>query len=62
MASINNNDRTSDRDIRTPIETAAPEVQQIIQKVLEIEKERLDKNDRGHINEDILKIIKEAVQ
>jgi hypothetical protein len=57
-----NPDRHNDREIHAPITKASPEVQQIIQKVLEIEKERLDKNDRGHINEEILKIIKEAVQ
>jgi hypothetical protein len=49
-------------DVHTPIHTAPPEVQQIIYRVLELEKERLDKNDRGHINEDILKIIKDAVK
>lgn len=49
-------------DVQEPITSAPPEVRQIIQAVLKIEKDRLDKNDRGHINEDILKIIKEAVQ
>lgn len=49
-------------DVQEPITSAPPEVRQIIQAVLKIEKERLDRNDRGHINEDILKIIKEAVQ
>lgn len=49
-------------DVHAPIHTAPSEVQQIIYRVLELEKERLDKNDRGHINEDILKIIKEAVK
>jgi|694.fasta_scaffold92861_2 hypothetical protein len=45
-----------------PIEKAPPEVQQIIRNVLKIEKDRLDKNELGRINEDILKIVKEAVQ
>jgi hypothetical protein len=49
-------------EVQKPITTAPKEVQQIIQKVLELEKDRLDKNDRGHVNEDIVKIIKEAVQ
>jgi hypothetical protein len=50
------------KDVQSPIETASPEVQQIIQQVLEIEKDRLDRNDRGLVNADILRIVKEAVQ
>jgi hypothetical protein len=52
----------NEKEIHLPITTAPPEVRQIIQKVLAIEKDRLDKNDRGHINDDILKIVREAVQ
>lgn len=48
--------------LQEPIEKAPPEVQQIIHNVLKIEKDRLDKNELGRINEDILKIVKEAVQ
>ncbi|MFM7885694.1 MAG: hypothetical protein ACKPCM_03165 [Pseudanabaena sp.] len=48
--------------LQEPIEKAPPEVQQIIRNVLKIEKDRLDKNELGRINEDILKIVKEAVQ
>jgi hypothetical protein len=48
--------------IHEPIKNAPPEVQQIISQVLKIEKDRLDKNELGRINEDILKIVKEAVQ
>jgi hypothetical protein len=48
--------------LHEPIEKAPPEVQQIIRNVLKIEKDRLDKNELGRINEDILKIVKEAVQ
>jgi hypothetical protein len=48
--------------LNEPIEKAPPEVQQIIRNVLKIEKDRLDKNELGRINEDILKIVKEAVQ
>ncbi|NEQ31822.1 MAG: hypothetical protein F6K04_12590 [Leptolyngbya sp. SIO4C5] len=44
------------------IATAPPEVKQIIHQVLEIEKDRLDRNDRGLVNADILRIVKEAVQ
>jgi hypothetical protein len=49
-------------DVHKPISTAPEEVQQIIQRVLEIEKERLDKNERTPVNDEILKIIKEVVQ
>ncbi|MFN5863845.1 MAG: hypothetical protein ACK451_18105 [Pseudanabaena sp.] len=45
-----------------PIAKAPPEVPQISRNVLKIEKDRLDKNELGRINEDILKIVKEAVQ
>jgi hypothetical protein len=48
--------------IHEPIKKAPPEVQQIISQVLKTEKDRLDKNESGRINEDILKIVKEAVQ
>jgi hypothetical protein len=48
--------------IHEPIKKAPPEVQQIISQVLKIEKDRLDKNELGRINEDILTIVKEAVQ
>ncbi|MBW4695611.1 MAG: hypothetical protein KME27_28005 [Lyngbya sp. HA4199-MV5] len=49
-------------DVHAPINNASSEVRQIIQRVLEIEKERLDKNERSPVNDEILKIIKEAVQ
>lgn len=50
------------KDVQMPIETAPPEVRQIIQQVLEIEKDRLDRNDRGLVNADILRIVKETIQ
>jgi len=50
------------KDVQALIESASPEVQRIIQRVLEIEKDRLDRNDRGLVNADILRIVKEAVQ
>jgi len=49
-------------NIHEPIDQASPAVQQIIRNVLTIEKDRLDNNKLGVINEDILKIVKEAVQ
>lgn len=53
---------TSIDDVQEPIRTAPPEVRQIIDRVLQAEKSRLDKKSFGHINDDILKIVKEAVQ
>lgn len=49
-------------DVQEPIKTAPPEVRQIIDRVLQAEKSRLDKKSFSHINDDILKIVKEAVQ
>jgi hypothetical protein len=48
--------------IHEPIKKAPPEVQRIINRVLKTEKDRLDKNELGRINEDILTIVKEEVQ
>ena len=49
-------------DVQEPITTAPPEVKQIIEKVWRLEKSRLDRKSKGHINDDILTIVKEAVQ
>jgi hypothetical protein len=48
--------------VKDPIYSAPPAVQQIIERVLELEKDRLDRNDRGVIHTDILNIVREAVQ
>jgi hypothetical protein len=48
--------------VQDPIHSAPPEVRQIIEQVLDLEKDRLDRNDRGVIHTDILNIVKEAVQ
>ncbi|WP_404790975.1 hypothetical protein [Altericista sp. CCNU0014] len=48
--------------VQDPIHSASPAVRQIIERVLELEKDRLDRNDRGVIHTDILNIVKEAVQ
>jgi len=53
---------SSINDVQEPIITAAPEVRQIIERVWQVEKGRLDKKSLSHINDDILKIVKEAVQ
>jgi hypothetical protein len=49
-------------DVQEPINSAPPEVKQIIEKVWKLEKSRLDRKIKSHINEDILVIVKEAVQ
>lgn len=49
-------------DVQEPINSASVEVREIIERVCQVEKSRLDKKSLGHINEDILKIVKEAVQ
>jgi hypothetical protein len=38
-----------------------PEVRQIIERVLQLERDRLDRKQNSPINDDILKIIKEVV-
>lgn len=49
-------------DVQEPINSASVEVREIIERVCQVEKSRLDKKSLGHINDDILKIVKEAVQ
>lgn len=47
--------------VQEPITNAPYEVRQIIEKVWKLEKIRLDRKSKGHINDDILNIVKEAV-
>ena len=42
-------------------QTLTPEVRQIIERVLQLERDRLDRKKNSPINDDILKIIKEVV-
>lgn len=49
-------------DVQEPITSASPEVHQIIERVLQTEKDKLYQKVPRNINDDILKIIKEAVQ
>ncbi|MGK7906038.1 MAG: hypothetical protein AB4040_02260 [Synechococcus sp.] len=49
-------------DVQEPITTAPQQVKQIIERVLRIEKDRLDNNNRGHINEDILQVVKDEIR
>ncbi|MBW4617955.1 MAG: hypothetical protein KME17_01040 [Cyanosarcina radialis HA8281-LM2] len=56
-----NNDPNVD-EVQEPILTAPPEVRQIIERVWQVEKSRLDKKSFSHINDDILRIVKEVVR
>ncbi|HEY9599766.1 MAG TPA: hypothetical protein V6D33_19050 [Cyanophyceae cyanobacterium] len=49
-------------DVQEPITSAPPEVRQIIERVLQAEKDKLYMKVPRNINDDILKIIKEVVQ
>jgi len=49
-------------DVQEPITSAPPEVRQIIERVLQAEKDKLYMKVPRNINDDILKIIKEEVQ
>ena len=49
-------------DIQEPITSAPPEVRQIIEQVLQAEKDKLYMKFPRNINDDILRIVKEAVQ
>ncbi|MCJ8279936.1 MAG: hypothetical protein MJK14_08460 [Rivularia sp. ALOHA_DT_140] len=56
------NKQNSIDEVQEPINNASPEVRQIIERVWNLEKSRLDKKSNGHINDDILAIVKEAVK
>lgn len=49
-------------DVQEPITSAPPEVRQIIERVLQAEKDKLYMKFPRNINDDILRIIKEEVQ
>jgi hypothetical protein len=49
-------------NLQNPLTTATPEVRQIIDRVLQLEKDRLDRKKNSPINDDILKIIKEVIR
>lgn len=54
-----NSDLTS---IQEPITNASPEVKQVIEQVLKLEKDKLYLKTPRNINEDILNVIKQVVQ
>lgn len=49
-------------DVQEPITSASSEVRNIIERVLQTEKDRLYMKSPRNINDDILKIVKEEVQ
>ena len=49
-------------DVQEPIINAPPEVRQIIERVLQAEKDKLYMRMPRNINDDILKIVKEVIQ
>ncbi|WP_293131549.1 hypothetical protein [Microcoleus sp. bin38.metabat.b11b12b14.051] len=48
-------------DVQQPITSATPEVRQIIERVLELEKDKLYMKTPRYITDEILQIIKEAI-
>ena len=50
------------QDVQEPIVNAPPEVRQVLERVLQLEKDKLYLKAPRNINDDILKIIKEVVQ
>ncbi len=56
------NQATNINDIQAPITNAPIEVKNIIEQVLQAEKNKLYMKSPWNINDDILKIIKEEVQ
>lgn len=55
-------DELSMNKVQEPITSATPEVQQIIERVLQAEKDKLYMKIPRNINDDILKIVKEEVR
>ncbi|HBQ98715.1 MULTISPECIES: hypothetical protein [unclassified Roseofilum] len=45
-----------------PLKQASPEVQKVVKRVLQVEKDKLHFSSPRNINDDILKIIKEEVR
>ena len=53
---------TNLNNVQEPITNAPPEVRQILERVLQLEKDKLYLKTPRNISDDILKIIKEVVQ
>ncbi|MCW6037764.1 hypothetical protein K4A83_16015 [Spirulina subsalsa FACHB-351] len=50
------------KKVQEPIQNADPEVQEVIKRVLVLEKDKLYTKNPRNINDDILTIIKQVVQ
>lgn len=48
--------------VQEPITHASPEVREIIERVLQLEKDKLYLRSPRNINDDIVKIVKEVIQ
>lgn len=59
MNKLSNKDLSS---IQKPITEASPAVKEVIEQVLQLEKDKLSLKTPRNINEDILNIIKKVVQ
>ena len=55
-------DEANLNNVQEPITNAPPEVRQILERVLQLEKDKLYLKTPRNISDDILKIIKEVVQ
>jgi 5'-deoxynucleotidase YfbR-like HD superfamily hydrolase len=49
-------------DLQEPITSASPEIRNIIERILKLERNKLYQKKTRNINEDILKIIREEIQ
>lgn len=56
------NDHSNIDRVQEPILTATPEVRQIIEKILQLEKDKLYLKTPRNINDDVLRIVKEVIQ
>lgn len=59
---LNTNSESNINSIQEPIEEASPQVKEIIERVLQLEKDKLYLKFPRHINDDVLNIIKEVIQ
>ncbi len=56
------NNQTNIEYVQEPIINAPTQVKQIIERVWKLEKIRIDRKVKTHINDDILEIVKQVVQ
>lgn len=50
------------RNVQEPITNAPPDVREIIERVLQLEKDKLYLRSPRNINEDIVNLVKEVIQ